>query len=84
MTGALELLGAYNLRQILKGSRVRGDWLLAVSGDLSIAFGALVAIQTSASPSFMVIVGGYALFSGALLLALSLNIRTWPRMSAAA
>lgn len=84
VTGALELLGAYNLRQIVKGPMVRGEWLLAFSGDLSIAFGALVAILTAASPSFMAIVGGYALLSGVLLVALSLNIRTWPRMSATA
>ena len=83
VTGSLELLGAYNLRQIVQRRVMPGEWLLALSGDLSIAFGALVAFLTSASPSFMPIVGGYALMSGVLLVALSLNIRTWPRMSAA-
>lgn len=80
VTGALELLGAYNLRQMAKGPMARGEWLLAVSGVLSIGFGVIVAVLTSASPSFIAIVGGYALFSGVLLLALSLNIRTWPRL----
>lgn len=84
VTGALELLGAYNLRQLVKGPMVRGEWLLAGSGVLSIAFGGLVVTQTAASPSFIVIVGGYALFSGVLLLALSLNIRTWPRLASTA
>jgi uncharacterized membrane protein HdeD (DUF308 family) len=80
VTGALELAGAYSLRKSVKGPLVRGEWLLAASGVLSLVFGAAVSAATSAEVArFMWTVGGYAVLSGALLLALALNIRTWPR-----
>jgi uncharacterized membrane protein HdeD (DUF308 family) len=79
VTGALALTGAYSLRQSVKGPLVKGEWLLGVTGALSLAFGVVVAMQsgTDAAP-FMWTLGGYALLSGALLVALGLNIRTWP------
>jgi uncharacterized membrane protein HdeD (DUF308 family) len=80
VNGLLELVGAYKLRQWVKGPLVRGEWLLAASGALSVVFGAVVA---GASPAdavrFMWTVGMFAVISGMLLLALALNIRTWPR-----
>jgi uncharacterized membrane protein HdeD (DUF308 family) len=80
VTGALELTGAYSLRKSVKGPLVQGEWLLGVSGLLSLAFGVVVTVQsgTDIAP-FMWTLGGYALLSGALLVALALNIRTWPR-----
>lgn len=78
VTGGLELLGAVGLRQVVKGPMATGEWLLAASGLLSVIFGALIATQTSASSVvFAWMIGGYALLSGVLLVALALNIRTW-------
>jgi uncharacterized membrane protein HdeD (DUF308 family) len=80
VTGVLELSGAYNLRKSVNGPLVRGEWLLAVSGVLTLLFGGLIATGPSAEVArFMWTVGGYAVLSGSLLLALALNIRTWPR-----
>jgi len=77
-TGGLELIGAFRLRQMVSGDMVNGEWLLAASGIFSLLFGGLVATQSDASSAaFVWIVGGYAIVSGALLLALALNIRTW-------
>ena len=78
--GALALTGAYSLRQSVNGPFVKGEWLLGVTGLLSLVFGVVVAMQsgTDVAP-FMWTLGTYALLSGALLVALALNIRTWPR-----
>lgn len=78
VTGALELVGALSLRRMVNGPMVKGEWLLGVSGVLSLLFGAMVALQPdSGSVAFIWIIGGYAIVSGTLLLALALNIRTW-------
>jgi uncharacterized membrane protein HdeD (DUF308 family) len=77
-TGGLELVGALRLRQMISGDMVKGEWLLGASGVLSLLFGGLVALQTNASGvAFVWVTGGYAIVSGALLVALALNIRTW-------
>jgi len=77
-TGGLELIGAFRLRRIVHGDLVKGEWLLGASGVLSLLFGGLVAAQSDAAgPSFVWIIGGYAIVSGALLLALAVNIRDW-------
>jgi uncharacterized membrane protein HdeD (DUF308 family) len=75
-TGVLELAGAVRLRRLVKGPMVEGEWLLAASGVASLVFGAvLTALPRTMMFSWML--GGYALLSGVLLLALALNIRTW-------
>jgi uncharacterized membrane protein HdeD (DUF308 family) len=80
VTGALELSGAYTLRAAVKGSLVQGEWLLAAGGAISLVFAGIVAAQaTTEVVTFMWTIGGYALLSGALLVALAFNIRTWPR-----
>jgi uncharacterized membrane protein HdeD (DUF308 family) len=51
-----------------------------VSGVLSLLFGAVVATQNATEVTrFMWTVGAYALVSGALLVVLAFNIRSWPR-----
>ena len=80
VTGALELSGAYTLRAAAKGPLVKGEWLLAAGGGISILFGGIVAAQaTTEVVTFMWTIASYALVSGALLVALAFNIRTWPR-----
>ena len=78
VTGALELGGALRLRQVVNGPMVTGEWLLAASGVLSLLFGGLVAMgPNSGTGAFIWVIGGYAIASGTLLLALALNVRTW-------
>ena len=83
VTGALELLGAFHLRREAKGPMVRGEWLLAVSGGLSVLLGALLAVRSQSAPALIWLLGAYALASGALLLALAFNVRGWNRVVAA-
>jgi uncharacterized membrane protein HdeD (DUF308 family) len=81
VTGVLELAGAFTLRQTVKGPMVKGEWLLGASGLLSLVFGTVVAARPDAGPAaFMWTIGAYAILSGALLLALAVNIRSWPRL----
>jgi uncharacterized membrane protein HdeD (DUF308 family) len=75
-TGVLELSGAVRLRTIVDGPMVTGEWLLGAVGILSLAFGIVLGVQGHAA-TFAGILGSYALLSGALLLALGLNIRHW-------
>ena len=78
VTGALELIGAFRLRSDAKGPMVKGEWLLGVSGLVSMLFGVIAASRADASTvTFMWIIGGYAVVSGVLLLALGVNIRGW-------
>jgi uncharacterized membrane protein HdeD (DUF308 family) len=78
VTGGLEVVGAFSLRKIVNGPMVQGEWLLGASGVLSLLFGAVVAAQSDAGGATLAwVIGAYAVVSGALLLALALNIRTW-------
>lgn len=81
VTGGLALVGAFRLSRGVNGPIVAGEWLLAVTGVLSLVFGVLLAVRPAVgSVAFMWTTGSYAIVSGALLLALALNIRTWPRL----
>jgi uncharacterized membrane protein HdeD (DUF308 family) len=81
ITGALELVGAYRLRKVATGPLVRAEWLLAASGIVSLVLGVLLTVQTYATGlEFVAVLGGYAVISGLLLLALGWNIRTWPHI----
>jgi uncharacterized membrane protein HdeD (DUF308 family) len=80
VTGVLEVIAAYGLWRAATRPLVEGEWLLGVSGVLSLLFGAVVATQNATEVTrFMWTVGAYALVSGALLVVLAFNIRSWPR-----
>jgi uncharacterized membrane protein HdeD (DUF308 family) len=79
VNGMFEFAAAYNLRKVSNGLMVRGEWLLATSGAFSVMFGGALAATSADVMRFMWTVGGFAVLSGALLVALALNIRTWPR-----
>ncbi|MCI0366326.1 MAG: HdeD family acid-resistance protein [Phycisphaerales bacterium] len=69
--GVLEIIVAIRLRK-----QIRGEWLLALTGVLSILFGILVAIFPSAGALAVVLwIGIYALIVGGLLIALGLRLR---------
>src|SRR5262245_24270122 len=72
ITGALEIFAAIKLRQ-----QITGEWLLALSGALWIAFGLLLFV----SPGLGAIglawgIAAYAVASGVVLIALGLRLRT--------
>src|SRR5262245_13096650 len=77
VTGALELVGAFRLRNEAKGPMVRGEWLLAVIGALSILFGAVLSMRPEPTGTLIWLLGTYAVASGALLVALAFNVRHW-------
>jgi uncharacterized membrane protein HdeD (DUF308 family) len=75
VTGVLELIAAVRLRK-----EIKGEWLLALGGIASIAFGVLVALLPGAGALAIVIwIGAYALVFGVLLVVLSFRLRSWGR-----
>ncbi len=70
--GAFELVAAVQLRRAIEG-----EWLLALSGIASIAFGALVAAFPGAGAlSIVWLLGAFAVVLGALSLAVAFRLRT--------
>ena len=73
VTGVAEVVAAIKLRQ-----QIQGEWLLALSGILSIAFGILLFISPLVGAIAIAIwIGAYADVFGALLVGLSLRLRSW-------
>lgn len=71
VTGVLEVTAAIRLRK-----EIEHEWLLALSGLLSVALGVLLA--TFPGPGMLTLalwIGAYALISGGLLLGLSFRLR---------
>jgi uncharacterized membrane protein HdeD (DUF308 family) len=86
VTGGLELAGAVRLRTDARGSMVQGDWLLGLSGAVSVVFGigfwAAVELAAIATGTQIVLLGMFALVSGMFLLAFAFNVKTWPTVLA--
>ena len=71
VTGGLEIASAIRLRR-----QIRNEWLLAALGALSVVFAALLLIDPGAGAIAVTwIIGWYAVISGALVLALALELR---------
>jgi uncharacterized membrane protein HdeD (DUF308 family) len=78
VTGVAQIVAAVRLRK-----RIRGEWLLALSGALSVAFGVLLLAAPAAGALVLALwVGVYAVLFGALLLALGMRLRAWSRSPA--
>jgi uncharacterized membrane protein HdeD (DUF308 family) len=73
VTGVLEILAAIELRKA-----ITNEWLLIVSGILSVLFGLLVVLYPSAGAlSVIWIIALYAVVFGILLIMLGLRLRNW-------
>ena len=71
LTGAFEIVAAVELRKLIEG-----EWLLGLSGVLSIIFGLLVAIQPDAAALAVVwLLGAYALLFGITVIVLAFRLR---------
>ena len=72
LTGGLELVAAVRLRKVIKG-----EWLLVLSGVLSLVFGVLVlAFPGAGAISIAWLLGIYAVAAGLVLVTLGLRLRT--------
>jgi uncharacterized membrane protein HdeD (DUF308 family) len=72
VTGTLELVAAIKLRK-----EIHGEWLLALSGLLSIAFGLLVLVFPFAGAvGISWVLGSYAMIGGVVLIALAVRLRS--------
>jgi len=73
VTGIFEIAAAMKLRR-----HISGEWLLALSGILSVIFGVLIMVAPIAGALVIAIwFGAYELVFGALLAALAFRLRAW-------
>ena len=73
VTGVAEIVAAIRLRK-----QIEGEWLLVLSGILSVAFGILLFVSPLVGAIAIAIwIGAYSLVFGALLVGLSLRLRSW-------
>ncbi len=79
VTGVLDIIVALRVRK-----HMRGEWLLVLSGIASVVFGAVVLLFPLGAGALALawMIGVYAIVTGAMLVTLSLNVRSWWRLNA--
>ena len=71
VTGVMEVVAAIRLRQ-----EINNEWLLALAGILSIAFGVAMVIWPGAGALTLIwLIGGYAVVFGVLMIVLGFRLR---------
>lgn len=71
VTGVFQIVAAIRFRK-----EIRNEWFLALSGLVSILFGAMLVLQPGAGALALVwVIGIYAVFFGILLLVFSLRLK---------
>jgi len=74
-TGIMKIVASIRLRK-----QVQGEWVLALSGAISIVLSILIAIFPGAGVLALVLwIGAYALVFGVLLIILGMRMRSWTR-----
>jgi uncharacterized membrane protein HdeD (DUF308 family) len=72
MTGVFEIITAIRLRH-----EIRGEWLISLIAILSMAFGLLlVSFPVTGGLSIILVIGAFALATGALMIALAFKLRS--------
>ena len=73
VTGIFEIVAAIRLRE-----EIEGEWLLLVSGLLSVLFGIAIAIWPAAGLVAVTwLIGAYSIVFGILLIVLGFRLRNW-------
>jgi uncharacterized membrane protein HdeD (DUF308 family) len=73
--GVLQIWGAIRLRK-----EIQGEWLLGLSGVLSIAFGVILFAQPGAGALAVVwLIGWFAILAGCVYIALAFQLKKYKR-----
>ena len=74
LMGIFEIAAAIRLRK-----HIENEWLLALSGVVSIAFGVLMFLQPGPGALAVVwLIGSFSLLFGILLIVLGFKLKDWP------
>lgn len=72
VTGVLEIVAAIQFRRV-----IHNEWMMVLSGLLSVVFGVLLVVFPSAGAVSLVwLIGAYAIFFGVLLISFAFHLRS--------